>query len=84
MIRKALWHLFRWPSVVLIDHDGRENARLVRTLPSGRPCAVRMGPFFWPVRVVTLNQNGTCDGALYCERWVDASWCPRSTFMVSK
>jgi hypothetical protein len=60
-----MWRLFRWPSVVLVDHDGELNARLVFGTRQ-HPIAQRHG---FGVRSVVLLDDGRTRGACYVTSW---------------
>lgn len=65
MLLWLMWKLLRWPSVVLVDHDGEPNARLVGGSSTFR-IAARHG---FGVRTVRLLNNGTTTGASYVKTW---------------
>jgi hypothetical protein len=60
-----MWKIFRWPSVVLFDHDHEMNARLVRGTRS-HPLATRMS---FGVSTVRLMPDGAIEGPCYVKRW---------------
>lgn len=62
---RLLWFVFRWPSVVLVDFDGKMNARLLRGA-AHIPLAHRYG---FGVSVVRLLPNGRTRGAGYVNSW---------------
>lgn len=62
---RLLWFVFRWPSVVLIDHDGEMNARLLRGAESFR-IAHRFG---FGIATVRLLPQGVVRGASYVSSW---------------
>ena len=66
LFRRAVWKLFRVPTVCLIDFDGEPNLRFARDY-GPIWTAKRMG---LGISTVSLNPDGTCSGASYVKRWI--------------
>lgn len=58
-----------WRCVWLLDFDGEWNLRIARRFGPDGWSAIRMGPFFFPVRRVSLLADGKVRGATYVKEW---------------
>jgi len=75
VMRKLMWHLFKWPSVILYhgEYPGTVDAcRLVRHSRVRGRYATYLS---FGIATIFLREGYRAEGKIYFTRWKPAPWC---------